>query len=129
MMQFYVDNPLQPYYIATTSNLPSGDTWAFNAQIFLLTNMAVGGTLGGTPSTLTPNPGVMPLDYVRQYQPLAAVPAPVLGTPGSITVEAGATTGNNSILTPSLTPNTGYVYFLAAPMRRKRVVRSVRTTR
>ncbi len=111
MMQFYIDNPPQPYYIATTSDLPSGDTWAFNAQIFLLTNIAVGGTLGGTPSNLTLNPGVMTLDYVRQYQPLAAVPAPVLGTPGSITVKAGATTGNNSIFTPSLTPNTGYVYF------------------
>src|SRR5258708_5462815 len=111
MMQFYTDNPLQPYYIATTSNLPSGDTWAFNAQIFLLTNIAVGGTLGGTPTNLTPNPGVMTLDYVRQYQPLAAVPALLLGAPGSITVKAGATTGNNSIFTPSLTPNTGYVYF------------------
>jgi hypothetical protein len=53
----------------------------------------------------------MTLDYVRQYKPLAAVPAPVLGTPASITVKAGATTGNNSIFTPSLTSNTGYVYF------------------
>jgi beta-glucanase (GH16 family) len=111
MMQFYIDNPLQPYYIATTSNLPSGDTWAFNAQLFLLTNIAVGGTLGGTPSASTPNPGIMILDYVRQYQPAAAVPAPALGTPPSITVKAGATTGNSSTFTPGLTAGTGYVYF------------------
>jgi beta-glucanase (GH16 family) len=111
MMQFYIDNPLQPYYIATTSNLPSGDTWAFNAQIFLLANVAVGGTLGGTPSGSTPNPAKMMLDYVRQYQPLALIAAPTLGTPPSISVKAGATTGNSSTFTPGLTANTGYVYF------------------
>jgi beta-glucanase (GH16 family) len=111
MMQFYIDNPLQPYYIATTSNLPSGDTWAFNAQLFLLTNIAVGGTLGGTPSGATVNPGIMMLDYVRQYQPLAAVPAPVLQATPTISVKAGATTGNSSTFTPGLTANTGYVYF------------------
>jgi beta-glucanase (GH16 family) len=111
MMQFYIDNPQQPYYIATTSNLSSGDTWAFNAQIFLLANVAVGGTLGGTPSGSTPSPGIMMLDYVRQYQPAPAVPAPALGTPPAITVKAGATTGNSSTFTPGLTLGGGYVYF------------------
>jgi beta-glucanase (GH16 family) len=111
MMQFYIDNSLQPYYIATNSNLPSGDTWAFNAQLFLLANIAVGGTLGGTPSSSTPNPGIMMLDYVRQYQPSAAVSAPVMGTPPAIAVTAGATTDNTSTFSPSLTSGTGYVYF------------------
>ncbi len=110
MQQYYIDNPLQPYYIATSSNLPSGDTWPFNAKIFLLSNIAVGGTLGGTPSGSTPNPGIMTLDYVRQYQ-AAAVPAPVMGNPPSISVKAGATTGNTSTFTPMLTPGTGFVYF------------------
>jgi len=113
MQQFYIDNPLQPYYITTPSNLSSGDTWPFNAQIFLVTNIAVGGTLGGTPSSSTPNPAIMMLDYVRQYQPSASVPVPVMGTPNptSIAVTAGATTGNTSTLMPSLTAGTGYVYF------------------
>ncbi len=111
MMQFYVDDPTKPFLIETPNNLPPGDTWAFNAQLFLLANVAVGGTLGGTPSNLTPNPGIMTLDYVRQYQPAAAVPAPALGTPPAITVTAGATTGNSSTFTPSLTAGTGYVYF------------------
>jgi len=110
MQQFYIDNPSQPYYIVTTSNLPSGDTWPFNAQLFLLTNIAVGGTLGGTPSSLTSNPAIMTYDYMRQYQ-AAAIPAPMLGTPASITVKAGATTGNSSTFTPTLTANSGYVYF------------------
>jgi beta-glucanase (GH16 family) len=113
MQQFYIDNPLQPYYITTPSNLSSGDTWPFNAPIFLLSNIAVGGTLGGTPSASTPNPAVMTLDYVRQYQSSAAVPVPIMGTPSptSITVTAGATTGNTSMLVPALTPATGYAYF------------------
>jgi len=113
MQQFYIDNPLQPYYIATPSNLSSGDTWPFNAQIFLLANVAVGGTLGGTPNSSTTNPAKMMLDYVRQYQPAAAVPPPALGTPtpSSISVTAGATTGNTSALTPSLSAGTGYDYF------------------
>ncbi|HSZ61985.1 MAG TPA: glycoside hydrolase family 16 protein [Terriglobales bacterium] len=111
MQQFYIDNPLQPYYITTPSNLSSGDTWPFNLQIFLITNIAVGGTLGGTPSSSTPNPAIMMLDYVRQYQPSASVSAPEMGTPPSITVTAGATSGNTSTFMPTLTAGTGYVYF------------------
>ncbi len=111
MQQYYIDDPLKPYYISTASDLKSGDTWPFNLNIFLLMNIAVGGTLGGTPSSSTPNPGVMMVDYVRQYQPSAAIPPPVLGNPPSITVKAGATSGNSSPFTPGLTPGTGYVYF------------------
>jgi beta-glucanase (GH16 family) len=115
MQQYYIDDPTltHPYYIATASDLPSGDTWPFNAQFFLITNIAVGGTLGGTPtvtgSTPTPNPGIMEFDYMRQYQP-SAVTAPVMGTPPSITVTAGATTGDTSTFTPTLASGTGYVY-------------------
>jgi beta-glucanase (GH16 family) len=110
MQQFYIDDPLHPYYIATLSDLPSGDTWPFNAKLFLLTNIAVGGTLGGTPSGATPNPAIMTFDYVRQYQ-AAAVPAPALGTPPAISLKAGATSGNSSTFNPALTTGTGYVYF------------------
>jgi hypothetical protein len=110
MQQYYIDNPLKPYYISTTSDLASSDTWPFNLNIFLLMNIAVGGTLGGTPSTSTPNPGVMMVDYVRQYQAAAAVTKPTLGNPTSITVKAGATTGNSSTVIPGLTPNTGFAY-------------------
>ena len=112
MQQFYIDNPLQPYYIATPNNLPSGDTWPFNTKLFLLTNIAVGGTLGGTPSGLTPNPAIMMVDYIRQYQ-AATVPAPAMGTPPppAISVKAGATSGNASTFAPTLASGTGYVYF------------------
>jgi hypothetical protein len=111
MMQFYIDDPTKPFLIETPANLPSGDTWPFNANLFLLANVAVGGTLGGTPSASTPNPGIMMLDYVRRYTAAAAVTAPGLGIPPSISVKAGATTGNTSTFTPTLTPGTGFVYF------------------
>lgn len=110
MMQFYVDDPTKPFLIKTPSDLSSGDTWPFNAQEFLLLNVAVGGTLGGS-TTGTPSPDQMLVDYVRQYQPSAAVIAPALGTPPAISVKAGATAGNASTFAPTLVPGTGYVYF------------------
>jgi beta-glucanase (GH16 family) len=109
MMQFYIDDPTHPFLIETTSNLASGDTWPFNAQIFLLMNVAVGGTLGGSTTNLV-NPQPLLADYVRVYTP-SAVAKPALGNPPSITVTAGATSGNSSTFTPTLTAGTGYVYF------------------
>ena len=67
-MQFFVDNASSPFFTVTPSNLPSGDTWPFNQNIFTLLNVAVGGTLGGSTSGLT-NPGPMMVDYVRYYTP------------------------------------------------------------
>jgi hypothetical protein len=49
-------------------------------------------------------------DYVRVYTS-TLVAKPTLGNPPSISVKAGATTGNSSTFTPGLTPGTGYVYF------------------
>jgi beta-glucanase (GH16 family) len=109
MMQFYVDTPASPFLFKTTSDLSSGDTWPFNAQIFLLMNVAVGGTLGGSTTNLV-NPQPLMADYVRQYSS-SSVPKPTLGTPPSISVKAGATTGNSSTFKPGVTPGTGYVYF------------------
>lgn len=111
MQQFYIDDPLQPYYVATASDLKPSDTWPFNLKFFLLMNVAVGGTLGGTPSASTPSPGILMADYVRHYQAAAAVTAPVLGNPPSITVKAGATVGNSTTFIPGLAAGTGFVYF------------------
>jgi beta-glucanase (GH16 family) len=110
LMQFYVDDPTKPFLIETPGNLPSGDTWPFNAQIFLLMNVAVGGTLGGSTATLV-SPQPLMADYVRVYAAPSALTKPTLGSPASITVKAGATTGNSSTFTPGLTAGTGYVYF------------------
>lgn len=109
MMQYYVDTPANPFFIVTPSDLASSDTWPFNARIFLLANVAVGGTLGGSTANLV-NPQPTTFDYVRQYT-ASPVPAPTLGNAPSITIKAGATTGNTSTFTPTLTAGTGFVYF------------------
>jgi beta-glucanase (GH16 family) len=109
MQQYYIDDPLHPYYIATPSNLKSGDTWPFNLKFFLVMNVAVGGTLGGTPSASTPNPGIMMVDYVRQYL-LSPLAKPVFGNPSPISIKAGATTGNSSTLMIGDTVGSGPVY-------------------
>jgi beta-glucanase (GH16 family) len=112
MMQFYVDDPTKPFLIETPNNLPAGDTWPFNASIFLLMNVAVGGTLGGSTANLA-NPQPLMADYVRVYAP-SAVAKPTLGNPPSITIKAGATSGNSSTFTPGLVPGSGFAYFSCA---------------
>jgi len=109
MMQYYVDTPANPFFVITPSDLASNDTWPFNANIFLITNVAIGGTLGGSTQNLV-NPQPMTFDYIRQYT-ASSVTAPSLGNPPSITVKAGATTGNTSAFIPTLAANTGFVYF------------------
>ena len=65
-MQFFVDNASSPFFTVTPSSLPSGDTWPFNADLFALLNVAIGGTLGGSTSGLS-KPQPMKVDYVRWY--------------------------------------------------------------
>ncbi|MGH9511269.1 MAG: glycoside hydrolase family 16 protein [Terriglobales bacterium] len=112
-LQFYVDDPAHPFFIVTPSDLPTGDMWPFtnpSNPFFLIMNMAVGGTLGTPVDAQTGSQAPMLVDYVRQYT-AAAPPAPMMGTPPSISVKAGATTGNTSTFTPMLMSGTGYVYF------------------
>src|SRR5258708_5293565 len=105
MVQFYVDDPAKPFFVVTASNLPSGDTWPFSSSadaFFLITNIAVGGTLGAPTDSLTGSQLPMLLDYVRQYVP-SNVPTPQLMPAGSITVTAGATHRNRQNVQPATT--------------------------
>jgi beta-glucanase (GH16 family) len=65
-IQFFVDDPSNPFFTTTPGSLPSGDVWPFNQPVFILLNEAIGGTLGGSITGLT-NPGSMTVDYVRWY--------------------------------------------------------------
>jgi len=68
-MQFYRDNPLQPFFTMTPANIPSGDQWVYNQPFFILLNFAIGG--GGFPGNTdssTPASGNVLVDYVRVYQ-------------------------------------------------------------
>jgi beta-glucanase (GH16 family) len=113
MVQHYVDDPTHPFYIATISDLGASDLWPFNASSFILLNLAVGGTLGGSTIGLASPTQPYLVDYVRQYKASAPVPAPVLPAPPSITVKAGDSSGvaNTSKFTPGLTSGTGFVFF------------------
>jgi len=113
MIQFYVDDPTQPFFVVTASDLPSGDVWPFSSSadaFFLITNVAVGGTLGAPTDSLTCCQPPMLLDYVRQYLP-SAIPAPQLTATGNITVTAGATSGNTTTLDIAGTTGSGRVTF------------------
>ena len=66
-IQYYVDDPTNPYETFTPST-PQGGTWPFDSgPQFLLLNLAVGGSWPGNPNGTTVFPGDMQVDYVRIY--------------------------------------------------------------
>ena len=114
MIQYYIDDPTKPFFVVTASDLPSGDTWPFSSSanpFFLLMNVAVGGTLGNNTDTGTSSQPPMLVDYVRQYLPSAPVTPPTLTPNGSLTVKAGATSGNTAGVDLQGTLGTGRVTF------------------
>jgi hypothetical protein len=66
-IQYFVDNPSAPFATLTPSSLPSGDVWPFNQPIFLILNVAVGGTLGGSAPASAPGPVLV--NWIRYYAP------------------------------------------------------------
>lgn len=108
MVQFYVDDPTNVFFVRTAADLPSGFTWDYNHPFFQLLNLAVGGTGSwpGPPDNTTPNPAVMTVDYVRVYTP-SQVPPPTMSAP-SISITAGST--GSSIVSLNSTSGTGRVY-------------------
>jgi beta-glucanase (GH16 family) len=113
MVQYYIDDPTQPYFVITASDLPAGDTWPFSSSanpFFIIMNIAVGGTLGAPTDSGTGSQLPMLVDYVRQYTPTVVSP-PSLTPNGSITVTAGATTGNTAGIDLLGTIGSGRVTF------------------
>ena len=115
MVQFYVDDPSNIFFVHTANDIPAGNTFAFNHTFFFLLNLAVGGdgSWPGATDATTPNPALMTVDYVRLYQ-AAAVPAPNLGSPAGITVKAGAATGNSTAVSVGEPAGSGRVFFSCA---------------
>ncbi len=65
-IQYYVDSPTNIYATFNTSNF-SG-TWPFDqGPMFIILNLAVGGTWPGNPDSTTVFPSPMLVDYVRIY--------------------------------------------------------------
>jgi beta-glucanase (GH16 family) len=111
MVQFYVDDPTQVFFVGTASDMKSGQTWAFEHPFFLLLNLAIGGdgSWPGPPDATTPSPALMTVDYVRIYK-AATVQTPTFGAPPAIAVKAGATTGNSSTFSIADAAGSGRVY-------------------
>jgi beta-glucanase (GH16 family) len=121
MIQYYIDDPTQPYFVVTASDLLAGDTWPFSSSanpFFLLMNVAVGGTLGNPTDTTTSNPPPMLVDYVRQYLPSAISPPQLTpnGTSPSRRVRPLEIQPRSTCSAPSA---QGELHFPAAPMHRK----------
>jgi beta-glucanase (GH16 family) len=115
MTQYYIDDPTQPYFVVTASDLPAGDTWPFSSSanpFFLIMNVAVGGTLGAPTDSATSTPPPMLVDYVRKYVPSVVVPQ--LSQPAALAVSAGATSGNTASVTVTQTQGTGRTAFSCA---------------
>jgi beta-glucanase (GH16 family) len=114
MVQFYVDSPGNVFFIRTANDVPGGPgQWVFNHPFINITNLAVGGGFPGNPDPMTPSPAMMLVDYIHYYQRSHAQ-APTMGNPPSITVKAGAITGNSSTLTIGDTMGSGRVYLSCA---------------
>lgn len=63
-LRFYVDDVL--FYELKPKDLPG--KWVFNKPFFIILNIAVGGNYVGFPTSQTPFPQKMIIDYVRVYK-------------------------------------------------------------
>jgi beta-glucanase (GH16 family) len=111
MVQFYVDEPTKVFFVGTASDMQSGQTWSFEHPFFLVLNLAIGGdgSWPGPTDATTPSPAIMTVDYVRIYK-AAAVQAPTFGSAPSISVKAGATTGNSNSFSLNDAAGSGRVF-------------------
>jgi beta-glucanase (GH16 family) len=64
VIRFYVDDNL--YETRTPDDVPGGSEWVYDHSIFLIMNVAVGGTFPGDPDDSI-FPQTMTIDYVRVY--------------------------------------------------------------
>ena len=87
MVQFYVDDPSNVYFVRTASEVPAGGKWVFDHPFAVVLNLAVGGDWPGPPTAATPNPAKMIVDYVRVYHPIP-IAAPSISA-SEITVQSG----------------------------------------
>jgi beta-glucanase (GH16 family) len=88
MVQFYVDDPANIFFVQDASSLPEGGEWVFDHPFYLMMNLALGGEWPGDSNSTTPNPADMLVDFVRVYK-IPTVPAPRIEWQ-SVQVKAGS---------------------------------------
>jgi beta-glucanase (GH16 family) len=96
MIQFYVDDISNVYFVADSSEIPEGGEWVFDHPFYLLMNLAVGGDWSGGPDSTTPTPAEMVVEYVRVYE-IPRAPAPSIEWK-TVRVRSGASIASNVIL-------------------------------
>ncbi len=106
MIQFYVDDPANIFFVQDASEIPEGGEWVFDRPFYLLLNLTVGGYWPGDPDSTTPNPSDMLVDYVRVYK-IPTVPAPTIQW-APVQVKAGAAVASSISLRAH--SNSGHVY-------------------
>jgi beta-glucanase (GH16 family) len=87
MVQFYVDDPANVYFVHDASDVPEGGAWVFDHPFCLQLSLAVGGDWAGDTDGKTPNPADLLIDYVRVYR-IPPVHAPTIAFQ-PVTVKAG----------------------------------------
>ena len=88
MVQYYVDDPSNIFFVQNASDMPEGGQWVFDRPFYLVMNLAVGGDWSGDPDNTTSSPADILVDYVRVYDIPATAPRiewhPVDVTSGSM---------------------------------------------
>ena len=59
-----------PFHVETRCRIVSlKESWVYDANFHLILNLAVGGTYDGNPTSATPFPGDLVIDYMRVWRP------------------------------------------------------------
>jgi beta-glucanase (GH16 family) len=66
-IDFSIDGKV--YFTINKAQMPAGGRWTFDHPNHLLLNLAVGGEWPGSPTSATPFPSTMLVDWVRVYSP------------------------------------------------------------
>jgi len=89
-MEYYRDDPTQPFFTVTPASIPAGTQWVFNHPFYILLNFAIGGGFPGPPNASSPSPADVLVDYVRVYVPGS-------GGPPAAPTGLKAVAGNNQV--------------------------------
>lgn len=106
MIQFYVDDPANVFFVGTASDIPVGARWVFNSPFHLVANLAVGGQWPGPPDESTPSAPAVLIDYIRVYK-IPHIPAPAMEAQPMLLRSGGS---GGTILTLTSKVKTGRVY-------------------
>jgi beta-glucanase (GH16 family) len=84
------------HYTVSKSTIQTRGAWVFDQPFFIIMNLAVGGHFDGSPTSSTPFPANMNIDYVRVYQAGSGTPTPTPGGGVEITPGAGGVSASSS---------------------------------